>query len=400
MNVKTAIETEWPFLLSHLGTEDELLESARRTGAWSRRRAFASASDLLRLVLAYGAVGLSLRQTAAWAEGIGMASVSDVAVLQRLRKAGPWLAYLLDQKLHQQVDMPALGALGMRVRLIDATCISRPGSTTTDWRVHASFDLGTLSLDRLTLTDATVGEALRRWDVAPGELAVADSGYAHRQGLWSVRHSGGHFLVRTTWKSIPLLHPDGTPFDIMHALPQTPEVGAADHPVMIAGAALDQERYSARLVIIRKTPEAAETARKRLRREHQRKQRKGDVDPRTLEAAGYILLVTSVDHDRLSANEVADLYRYRWQVELAFKRLKSLLHLDDLPAYDPDLARTFLLAKLLTAWLLDTLVQKSRDFSPRSCNVRRLPVAGSTSHSQVPVDRHHRRPRYRPLDLR
>nr|MDN1021419.1 transposase [Escherichia coli] len=33
-----------------------------------------------------------------------------------------------------------------------------------------------------------------------------------------------------------------------------------------------------------------------------------------------------------SAEQVADCYRLRWQIELAFKRLKSLLHLDALRA--------------------------------------------------------------------
>lgn len=387
MNTQTVIETEWPYLLSVLGTEDDLLESARLTGAWQRRREFNSASDVLRLALAYGACGMSLRQTAAWAEALGMASVSDVAVLKRLRNAGPWLAHLLDTKLQQQAEKPALPALGMRVRLIDATCISAPGSQGTDWRVHVGFDLTALSLDHIGLTDVHGGETLKRFVVGPGELAVADAGYAHRPGLWAVRRQGGHFLVRVSWQSTPLEHPDGSRVDIMALLRRTPKTGTADHPVLVAGGEQGEQPFAARLIIKRKTPEATAKARQRILKDRKRLGR--NADPRTLDAAGYILILTSVDSHRLTSDDVADLYRFRWQVELAFKRLKSLIHLDELPAHDPGLARTFLLAKLLTAWLLDAMIARSQSFPP--CTSSSQPVAGSTSVSPSREDCHHGR---------
>ncbi|NOZ87278.1 MAG: transposase [Deltaproteobacteria bacterium] len=66
----------------------------------------------------------------------------------------------------------------------------------------------------------------------------------------------------------------------------------------------------------------------------------------------------------MSDTEVLDLYRFRWQVELAFKRLKSLLHIDELPAKDHSLTRTFIYAKLLAALLLEDLSDRFLVFSP------------------------------------
>uniref|UniRef100_UPI0039A68DDF transposase n=1 Tax=Rhodospirillum sp. A1_3_36 TaxID=3391666 RepID=UPI0039A68DDF len=60
------------------------------------------------------------------------------------------------------------------------------------------------------------------------------------------------------------------------------------------------------------------------------------------------------NYDAVTPEQIASLYRLRWKIELAFKRLKSLLGIDELPAKDPDLARSWLSAKLLTALLIDT----------------------------------------------
>ena len=46
--------------------------------------------------------------------------------------------------------------------------------------------------------------------------------------------------------------------------------------------------------------------------------------------AGWLMLITSLPREAWPAERVLTLYRRRWQVELAFKRLKSLIGLEDL----------------------------------------------------------------------
>jgi IS4 transposase len=74
--------------------------------------------------------------------------------------------------------------------------------------------------------------------------------------------------------------------------------------------------------------------------------------------------VTSLPGNVLSASQVLETYRFRWQVELAFKRLKSLLYLGHLPARDPPLARSFLFSKLLAALMLEDFTNKFLAFFP------------------------------------
>ena len=108
-----------------------------------------------------------------------------------------------------------------------------------------------------------------------------------------------------------------------------------------------------RVVAIRKSPEAAAASRRQAR---QTARRHGHtVSAATLEAADYILILTTLPDAVASVTEILELYRLRWQIECAFKRLKSLLHLDHLRAFDPKLAQTYLLAKVLGALLVDAL---------------------------------------------
>jgi hypothetical protein len=363
MNAKTLLEYQWPYLLTFFPPQSELDASAFRTGALKRKRLIDSASTLLRLILVYGFCGLSLRDTAAWAEASGLASISDVALLKRLRHAAPWMGHLLAIKLAERAPPPSLRASELNLRLVDATTISQPGSTGTDWRVHLGFNLRALAIDHVELTDSSGGETLTRFQFAPGDVVLGDRGYAHRRGIYSVHRQGGDFIVRLNWQTVPLQHRDGRPVDLVTLLRNLPEVQANSFALQIAPD--PRARIPAlpvRLAAIRKTEAAAEEGRKRILKQSSKKGK--TPDPRTLEAAGYIFVATSLAEDQASAEQVLELYRFRWQIELAFKRMKGLLELGVLPAKEPRLARTIIYSKLLAALLLDDFTERFLSISP------------------------------------
>lgn len=118
----------------------DLEATARAAGLMVRNREVRSASDLLRIVLAYALCDWSLRVVGVWSHLIGLGELSDVAVLKRVRSCQVWLGQIvLGCLLARRVEF---AEVGVRLRLIDATCVSRPGSRGTDWRVHLSLDLG------------------------------------------------------------------------------------------------------------------------------------------------------------------------------------------------------------------------------------------------------------------
>src|SRR3954463_197485 len=352
MDTLNLLETQWEYLLSMLPAKVDLEASARDKGALLRRRVIQSAETLLRLALAY-CCGLSLRQTSCWAHLQGLGKLSQVGVMKCLRRSAAWLEFLVVTKLAERAECRQIQ--GLRLGLGDATTVSAPGSQGTDWRVHLGFDLGSLTIDAVELTGAEGGESLSRFQVGAREVLIGDRGYAHRRGLWAVGQAGGDFLVRATLQNLAPQTLGGESFDLLRAARSLPEGEVGEFAVQTV-ATRKVPAMTARMIILRKSEEAAEQAREKIRKEARKKGRA--VDPKTLEAAGYIFLLTSLPAAQLKASEVLELYRFRWQVELAFKRLKSLWDLGSVPAKDPDLARAYIYAKLLIAVLVEDLTQE------------------------------------------
>lgn len=273
------------------------------------------------------------------------------------------MGHLLGIRLAERAAPPHLKDSEPRLRLVDATTISQPGSTGTDWRVHLGFNLRSLAIDHVELTDSSGGETLTRFQFAPGEVVLGERGYAHRRGLYSVRQQGGDFIVRLNWQNVPLQDNDGLQVDLLALLRSLPEVRAKSFDLQISpdpGAHIPA--LPVRLAAIRNSEAAAGENRKRIL---QQSSKKGKTPaPRTLEAAGYIFVVTSLADAQASAEQVLDLYRFRWQIELAFKRMKGLLELGVLPAKEPGLARTIIYSKLLAALLLDDFTERFLSISP------------------------------------
>ena len=334
----------------------DLAATASATGALVRRRGIRRAMDLLRIILAYAVCDWPLRLVGAWCVLIGIADVSDVAILNRLRNSAPWLGHLIVSRL-QRRRLHLTQQAGVRLRIVDATTVSRPGSQGTDWRVHLSLDLEHLCLDGIELTDAHGGESLARFPSQPGEIRVADRGYAFVRSLTPDLAGGAWLVVRTNWQNLPLQDAQGERLDVIAWLRR-----AFAHPLSrpqetSVWLATPQGRYPLRLIASPLPQEAADRARQRARQAAKKKGR--TPDQRTLFAAGFVLLVTNLPLAAWPAPRIVDLYRIRWQIEMLIKRLKGLLNLDGLRAQDPRLVQTYLLGKLLGALLLDELTQAS-----------------------------------------
>lgn len=347
------LPVEWAQFSQVLGGDLEAL--AYETQALRRRRKVRCAQDLLRLVLAYALWDWSFQLLGAWATVIGLGSLSGVAIRQRLRQSRVWLSTLLGSWL-SHASQPLAGRR-VRLRLIDASVITRPGSTGTDWRIHLGFDVGALRLDEFEITDAQGGETLARHTAAPGEIEVADRGYAHRAGLGSVLARRAQLVVRTNGHNLPLETATGERIDLRRWLSDQPQTQQQQtRPVWLT---TPLGRFELRLIARRLPPAAAAAAQRRSAKASRKKGHTPSAASRLL--AQWLVVVTNLPSAAWSPTEVLALYRIRWQVEVLIKRCKSLLHVDQLRAQKPDMAQVYLLGKALGVLLLhDGLRQQTQ----------------------------------------
>jgi hypothetical protein len=372
MMIRPETLNEWWQVRRHLPESFDLEATARARGALTRARQIKDAETLLRLALAYGACGMSLRETCAWAEAAGLASLANPSLLERLEKAAPWLGDIVAALIAEQAKMPVGRWAGHRLRALDATSICQPGADRTTWRLHVGYDLASGQVDQVTLTDGQGAENLQRLDYRGGDIVLGDRCYARPRDLRPVIEAGADFIVRSGWNSLRLLKPDGRPFDLFATLSaQVPQEGEVKIRVEEGTAAV--EPLILRLLIRRKSPEQAQAEQLRLLKEAKKRGKK--PDPRSLEAAKYILLLSSLPVETFPTADVLALYRFRWQIELAFKRMKSLAGLDELTAKKPELAKAWIYARLIAFLIAEQSAGQVPDSSPSALDkARRKPI--------------------------
>lgn len=355
------MDEEWSLLTGFL--PDGWRELAKLTGAMRRARGEIKSPDLLlKVLLLHVATGLSLKQAAARAEVQGLVSISDVALLKRLRTSEGWLRELARRMFEASrfACVNARAPEGRRLRAVDATTVEEPGATGTDWRVHYCISLPEMRCDFYEVTDAKGGETYKRIPVQPGDIILGDRGYCHRKGVAHVLGQRGDVIVRLNSTSFPLLEARrNRPFRI---LPHLRRLRALEPGEWAVRFEADGRLWPVRLCAIRKSHLAAELAKKKILQKASKNQTQ--VRPETLEYTEYIFVLTSVTRDVIDACETLNLYRARWQIELCFKRLKSLFRLGHVPKRSDESARAWIEGKLLTVLLIERLATEARFFSP------------------------------------
>jgi|HubBroStandDraft_1064217.scaffolds.fasta_scaffold153503_1 hypothetical protein len=361
MTRESLLTQDWDGIVARLGGAASLEQSARGTKAFLRARAIASGVDLLRLILAYCLGERGLRSTVAWATAIGLADISNVALLQRLRRCGDWLALLVGEALAAAAPQASRGRL---IRIIDATTVPKAGRMAKKgnklWRIHSAFDLPGERFGFFELTDQQGGETLDRIPVVKGEIRIADRAYLQPDRIANVLEQGADIVVRAGWRNARWLDADGEPVDLLAELGKASDRGLIDRPIFIGRKS--GKPLALRLVAVKKSGQAAEAARRAARR--QAKKQGHQVSKGTLAAAEWVILVTSLAPEAFSTADILALYRLRWRIELGFKRLKSLIGLKGPPGADERSAKPYVLAHLLIILLLEPLVDGIED-SPR-----------------------------------
>lgn len=334
-------EDEWDYVRTLLPADLE--ESARRTSALVRRRNIPDAASLMRMALAYAVSDLSLKDVAAWASALQVAQITGPGLFYRLREAEQWLEQVLGQVLSEQLPQ---AAGGFRLRVVDATVINGPGQKAVQWRAHASINPTTGAIRAVELTDDSGGEKFSRHRFGAGDMVLGDRGYATARGVYAVRQQEAHVVVRFNPATLRTCDEKRRRIYLAEKESGVPKVGATEFKITIPvppAATRSHKTWNSAKAIAWVTARA--------------------ICART-RAGEVTWLLTTLPAKQMPAIGILGLYRVRWQIELLFKRLKSLLHLDMLPSREGPTAKSWMLARLIAAALAQRLVQPSGPLSP------------------------------------
>jgi len=305
---------DWRTVRSYLPADLDRL--ACETGALERSRGVKTGESLLRMILLWALPGGSFDRAAGEALRLGLAKLSGPAFFKRVVNSEAFLEssfkYLLK---HGGGRIPLWK--GFKVVAVDATVLCGPGASGTDQRLHTAYELSSGRALKVEVTDVKGGETFRRFlDFGAGHLILADQGYGRGPGIVPLLMSGASVLVRFNFHSIRLLDACGVKISPEDAQSLLPDDGMIELKVSLPGWDKSLRAFGAR------NPEG-----------------KG------------VWLLSDLGADQLQMHEVRDLYGMRWQIELFFKRLKSILDVDEIPTREGPSARQWIWAKLILATL-------------------------------------------------
>lgn len=318
-------------------------------------------SDLLRVIFMHLVCGFSLRTTVAEAKAAGIVDIVDVTLFKHFRKCERFFGWCIEELLRENHQYRhAIFQDGRQWKAIDGSLIREPGVTGSYRRIHYSFNLPQLNADQIIISDIKTGEKLGLFEVTAGDVLLVDRGFMNPSGIQHVLDGGGDILGRFSPLQKSLFEPDSeTAFDPIPKLRSLRygEIGGWDLEIKSGNG-----RIRGRLCARKNPPADARREENRIR-QHARNNKK-NISANALELCTYTLIFTTLPTKKYSDEFIIEAYRLRWQVELMFKRLKSLLEIGQLHKYDDLSIRTYLNGKLLIALLIEKMIRLAETFSP------------------------------------
>ena len=335
--------------------------------AITRKRTIKEPLDLLRLILFYLSGNKSLIDVSQFALMGGIGKISDVGFMKRFIKCKDWIIWLTQNILPNPVTQyKKPGWLEpYQVLAVDASDVVDKGAVKRLWRLHYAVDLFTLTCSQFKVTGQDVGESLKNFTLAKGCLVIADRAYGTIKSMEHCLAAGGDFIIRIKNKAFNIYDPSGNKLDFTGWLRTVGET-AEELSVYIRDS--EKKLVPLRICACKKTKAEIAIEKARIKRMESRKQVK--LSSETVFTHSYMFVITSLPAE-IPAAEILSCYRLRWQVELVFKRLKSLLGLGSMPTKTKEAGEAWINGKMLLSLLTEKYLGDI-DFSP-SWDIRREP---------------------------
>lgn len=357
---KNVTTSGWNQLLSLLPADWEMQAYEKKAMSYDRKY---TPESLLRSILLYLSGKASLQETTVQAMLLDMVETSPEAFHYRFRKSADWLQWLSEETMKRQLvrEKSDSSLKGHRLRIIDATSISQPGTKIGQptWYLHFSLLYPSRRCSEYHVTTSASGESFKNFQIQEKDILLGDRIYAKPVGIAHVVDQGGDVLVRIIAKQFPLFEENGTRINLLDRLKT---LRRRKIRTFRACVKFGDRLIQGRICAYKLSSDAARKAVKRTKLAD-----RGSVNPtskETLKAAEYVILFTTLSAEVLSAKGAMNLYRYRWPVELNFKRAKSVFGLGKLPCKDENSVKAWIHGKLLLYFLVSEKSLETEAFPP------------------------------------
>jgi len=321
-----------------------------------RKRKIETPADLMLLCLLHLLNGCSLVDISEIARLSNIADISDVAFMKKFAMCGEWFEWITSQlvtsALANYAKPPYLSAY--RTLAIDASNVVEKGRSGETYRLHYAVDIFTLQSRSYKITRETVGESLTNFEFELGDLVLGDRAYGNITGIEHCLACGADYLLRLQSNCFNIYDGDGNKIDMLSVVKPLKYEESTEFTGYIHRAKKDV--IPVRVCVKRKDKDACEKARKQLAKKESKKQCAYSDKAKTL--SEYIVVATSLPQS-IDRDSVLETYRYRWQIENLFKRLKSIMDFGDLPKKSEASSLSWLKGKLMVALLMEMLISGS-----------------------------------------
>lgn len=340
-------------------------QACYETKAIERGRSIKTPKELMSYCLLYLSQKYSLLELSLFAKLKGI-KMSDVAFMKKLAKCNEWYKEILNSMLPSVIanyENPQ-GLEGYRISAVDGSAFTQQGKNKKSFRLHFMINIFNLSAEQYKITTQKTGESLTNFSIDKKQLILADRGYFSKKSIEHCIKSGGDFIIRYKHKSFLIYDSNGELLDVAEELSKLEKGKDGKKPVTIDIPAYlksqNGELIKFRICAMKKTDDAILKSQKRIKRKEATSC--NAISTETKYVNNYIVVCTSLPQS-VSVEQVLETYRLRWQVEIYFKRLKTLMAFGDVPNKKEENIMAWLNGKMVVALLIEKLYSKV-DFSP------------------------------------
>lgn len=285
-----------------------------------RKRIIKSYAVLLRAAYLYIIDNLSFQRISDKMSCVYGVTMSDTAWKKQLTKVAPVFASAAMRYIaHKGTEIPVSeSVLGYSsAYALDATVIPAEGKSGTVFRLHTQYSLVKNVAAKIHVTDCYSAESVEHYDIASGALYLADRAYGRASQFAHMMDKQADFIFRISYRGVKLFD-DATCTNRVNFKSLLRDKKTSVYCYF----EFKKTVYRIRLIAAPIPVEKHDSVEKRVRRKAARKQH--SISDTSVKFSKWVILATSLTD--ISDEAILDTYRLRWQIELFFKRAKSLLH--------------------------------------------------------------------------